>query len=529
MHTTAAQDGRAPRPGAGVRFGRLAAVLALLMLPIFVANLDCLTLRLDDWCIFNSYASMLRTDGVFGAVRKIVDNEYIQYRVRIQFVSFVIKLFAYLAFGYRYVPHFLLHFAFHLAVAAALFRILARFDERLAIYSAFFFLVMPTGQNVLFWVNTLFQIAPVLFYLLYLHRLLNPLRRRFLDVWTLTAWFTLAQFAGEQTLALLYATPCILLLASLASRASTTRLLRDRMRLGVPLAVGAILLAVYLAAVATNTAAFPGQTRPPGALDPALFTAAVSNCAKTILYSLNPRTWYYARFSIPPSGRTLAAAAAGAAIFLAGLLPLRRAAAPSTVGRARLAALVAVCAAAWIVLIWLPVAYGVMTRMRPMQSRYLYGFGVPLAVLAALPLASLPRRRVLLECAAAFLIFSYLAFLDCYALNELWRSQKEHDRKVWAAVDSQVRRGRTHLLLVNVKQWWCTAIPDFAQPWAIQAYLAAHYPQPITFDLDTLREGRGEEETAVIEVKRPPRRPVSDPLITVYPSYGDYLRSAPGG
>jgi hypothetical protein len=411
-----------------------------------------------------------------------------------------------------------------------LFGILARYDERLAIYSAFFCLVMPTGQNVLFWVNTLFQIAPVLCYLLYLHRLLNPLRRRSLDLWALTGWFTLAQFSGEQTLALLYATPCVLLLASFLPWASTPRLLWDRVRLGVPAAAGALLVAVYLAAVATKTNELPsGQTRLPDALDPGLFTAAVSSCARSILHSLNPRSWYYARLSIPPSGRTLATTAAGAAVFIAGLLLLRRNAAPSTIGRARLAALVAVCAAAWAVLIWLPVAYGVMTGMRPMQTRYLYGFGVPLAVLAALPLASLPRRCVLFECTAAVLIFSYLAFLNCYALNENWRSQKEHDRKVWAAVDSQVGRGRTHLLLVNVKKWWCGAIPDFAQPYGIEGYLAAHYPRPITFDLDTLGEGRGEEGTAVIKVTRPPRRPVSDPLISVYPSYGDYLREASDG
>ena len=507
----------------------LVAFLTLLALPLFVANLGCLSLKLDDWCVFNSYASMLRS-GLPSTLHRIVNNEYIHGWVRIQFVSFVIKLFAYLAFGYRYIPHFLLQFAFHVAVAATLFGILARYDERLALYSALFFLVMPTGQGVLFWVNMLFQIASLLFYLAYLYRLLNPLRRRSLDLWALTGWFTLAQFAGEQTLALLYATPCALLLASLVPRASTPRLLRDRVRLGLPAAAGALLLIVYLASVAAKTSDRPaGQTRLPGALDPRLFTKAVSGCARAIVYSLDGRSWYYARLSIPPSRRTLATTAASAAVFLAGLLLLRRRAAPSRIGRARLAAFVAACAVAGAVLLWVPVAYGIMTAMRPMQTRYLYGFGIPLALLAALPLASLPRRYVLFEYVVALLIFSYLAFLDCYALNELWRSQKEHDRKVWAAADSQIRRGCTHLLFVDVKKWWCSAVPDFAQPFGIEAYLAAHYPQPITFDLDALGEGRRGERTAVIKVSRPPRRPVSDPLITVYPSYGDYLRSVPGG
>lgn len=504
------------------------ALLAVLTLTLFVINIHCLSLKLDDWCTFNAYASMVRTGGLVSTVHKIVNNEYIYGWVRIQFVSFVVKLCAFLAFGYNYIPHFLLQFAAHLAVAVLLFKLLVRHDEKLAMFSALFFLAMPTGQNVLFWPNTLFCIAPVLLYLLYAHRLLNPRGDRPRDLFCLTAWFCLGQFAGEQMLSVFYATPCLILMLRLLPPGKRPAIARDIARVVVPPAIAAILLVLYLTVVTTKKCTIPQyQTRIPSVVDYRLIWSAVTKCALAIRNILYYRSWSYANFRIVPDWRVLATTGLNSILLLTGLFfYYARGERRDTRGSAsaRGALLIASLAIVFAILYWTPIGYGVMTGMRGMEARYLYGFGIPIALLLATAIITILRRFPLLECIAVLMVFSYLAFLDCYALNTTWRYQKAYDARVWQEVDSQIKKGYTHLLLVHATKWWSSTISDFSQRYGVQGYLYVHYRAPITFDMDTVDPKDLGKKMAVIQVECPTPRHFLKPLITVYPSYESYMR-----
>lgn len=503
------------------------ALLIILTITLFVMNIGCLSLRLDDWCTFNSYASMMRS-GIFSTLHKIINNEYIYGWVRIQFVSFVVKLFAFLLFGYHYIPHFLLSFAVHLATAVMLFRILERYDERLAMFSSLFFLAAPTAHNSLFWINNLFCMVPVLLYLLYAYRLLNPLESRARDSFCLTAWFCVGQFAGEQMLSVFYATPCLVLMLHLFPPGKRPAFARDIARVVVPPAIAATLLVLYLTVVTTKKCTIPQyQTRLPDSIDYLLLRSAATQCALAIGNALYYKSWSYANFKIEPNWRILATTGLNSILLLAGLFfYYARGGGQDKHGSAgtRGALLIASLAIVFAVLYWTPVGYGVMTRMRGMESRYLYGFGISIALLLATAITVIFRRSPLLECIAVLMVFSYFAFLDCYALNGNWRYQKAYDACVWKEVDSQIERGYTHLLLVHATKWWCGTISDFSAFWGVRGYLDAHYRTPITFDIDTVNKGNMGKKMAVIRVECPTPKHFLRPLITVYPSYESYMR-----
>lgn len=503
------------------------ALLALLTIVVFIVNIDCCALRLDDWCQLEMFGTLTQT-GVCHALKYIFTNEWVHGASRTNFLSFHLKYALYLIWGYNYIPYYVVIFMLHFSIAVLLFMLLKPLDRRIAFSSAVFALLLPTAQQVLFWNNNIFFVVPVFFYLLYVHAYLHPRRNRIADFLCLSTLLIVVQFSGEQLLLVLYLTPAVIALITYFRSRSSLRSALPRIL--VPPLICAVFLILYVKFGCAKESHIAGGYKDLHLrFDCRAYLSVACNSLRMIVMHLNVKSWLYGGFSIAPSPRTLVLSACSALVLFLGIAafysrgnekggPLCR--------RERHGRLILVLLSVLFIFSGLfPMAVAVVSGIRRVEPRYFYILNISLSILLSVVISCLARRSTFMYGALVLLISIYLSFLTCYALRENWRYVKEYDKKVWAATTGEIQKGHDHILFIHAGKWWCAAVSDFVQRYGISGYLRAHGYTDVSFDIDTLNESNRHKKIVVIQVECPNNHAFLDPQITIFPSYESYLSS----
>ncbi|MBI4423082.1 MAG: hypothetical protein HY554_05115 [Elusimicrobia bacterium] len=449
--------------------------LALFFL-VYLCNLDSLRFILDDWCQVPRLAALLRGEG--RGWREIVDGRWLG-NPRIFFLTWLLQASFARVWGLTSAaPYFLFILSAHLLSCALLYRLLRRtaLGERAARFAGLAALLTPTSANDLFWINAWFFVLPVTLGLLLAWLYAHPLERPGPDLACLSGLALATQFAGEQTIPVLYA--ALGLAALRAARRRTEDGGRPLARALVPVCLCAPALAFY----------YLRCVRP---LEPAAFPfdpAAGLGGARDFLLRHFGHFWPWSQAlgggSVAPSAGTWLQAAAAAACVLR--LAARDPREDGETARPPLWP-VALGAAAAVLLVALPVAYGMARHLRTaVEDRYLYPSGLALCVLAAAGLEALERRsrgapwrRAAAAAPAALLIA--LSALMLYDLRDVWGVQRRVDERLWHVIDSQfeprfrffITDGLQEAALVPKRS---NAVSDFDDDFGVACRLRATHP-----------------------------------------------------
>lgn len=439
---------------------RTALLLLLVFCAAYLANLDSLRIVRDDWCNLSNLSAFASSG--WAGWRKIITNEWVA-GPRIFFFSWLIEAaiarFAGLSAG----PYFLFIFGAHLCTALLVFRLLTRagVDGPAAAAAATLSLVAPTSANALFFLNNCFFVIPVTLLAVLWHLYAYPLRSGAAQLAAVTSTALAAQFAGEQTLPLLYAT-----FAFVAWRArGGPDPQRELARALAPAILCTLALALYARAYVMGHGA-------PLVWKASVAWATLADFARMHAWSFMPRSWVFGHGGIPPSfGTWLFSTASAAAIFwlfIGGRDPREERSRPSFY-----LAAVACLLAGWVGA-FLPVLFGALTGMRTqVEPRYIYPTGLLLSVGAALALGAATqgwsaRRRGLALAAPA----AWAAMLMIYQVRDVWGTQKMIDERAWAVVDAHYAPHFKYLVTDSM-QWaalmpaWSNAVSDFQEPWGM--------------------------------------------------------------